>query len=140
MSASTKLSTAVKALSYLASVSPEPKNSADISDITGINASKLRKLLSLLVKSGIVESEKGTNGGFKLKKKANQINLQEIYCAIEDRKAFHLDVNKSKGSGLNKNQKLNNYFLDLFNEIQINIENEMEKISLKNIIDKIKSN
>jgi Rrf2 family protein len=140
MSASTKLSTAVKALSYLASVSPEPKNSADISDITGINASKLRKLLSLLVKSGIVESEKGTNGGFKLKKKANQINLQEIYCAIEDRKAFHLDVNKSKGSGLNKNQKLNNYFLDLFNDIQINIENEMEKISLKNIIDKIKSN
>ena len=123
MSASTKLSTAVKALSYLASVSPEPKNSADISDITGINASKLRKLLSLLVKSNIVESEKGTNGGFKLKKKANQISLQEIYCAIEDRKAFHLDVNKSKGSGLNKNQKLNNYFLYLFNTIQINIEN-----------------
>jgi Rrf2 family protein len=140
MSASTKLSTAVKALSYLASVSPEPKNSADISDVTGINASKLRKLLSFLVKSGIVESEKGTNGGFALKKKANQINLQEIYCAIEDRKAFHLDVNKSKGSGLNKNQKLNNYFLDLFNDIQINIENEMEKISLKNIIDKINSN
>ena len=140
MSASTKLSTAVKALSYLASVSPEPKNSADISDITGINASKLRKLLSLLVKSNIVESEKGTNGGFKLKKKANQVNLQEIYCAIEDRKVFHLDVNKSKGSGLNKNQKLNNYFLDLFSDIQINIENEMKKISLKNIIDKINSN
>ncbi|MBS4035760.1 MAG: Rrf2 family transcriptional regulator [Ignavibacterium sp.] len=139
MSASTKLSTAVKALSYLASVSPMPKNSADISDVTGINASKLRKLLSLLVKSNIVESEKGTNGGFKLKKKSKQISLQEIYCAIEDRKAFHLDVNKSKGSGLNKNQKLNNYFLDLFNDIQINIENEMEKISLKNIIDKINS-
>ena len=140
MSASTKLSTAVKALSYLASVSPEPKNSADISYVTGINASKLRKLLSLLVKSSIVESEKGTNGGFTLKKKANHINLQEIYCAIEDRKAFHLDVNKSKGSGLNKNQKLNNYFLDLFSDIQINIENEMKKISLKNIIDKINSN
>ena len=140
MSASTKLSTAVKALSYLASVSPEPKNSADISYVTGINASKLRKLLSLLVQRGIVESEKGTNGGFALKKKANQVNLQEIYCAIEDRKAFHLDVNKSKGSGLNKNQKLNNYFLDLFSDIQINIENEMNKISLKNIIDKINSN
>lgn len=140
MSASTKLSTAVKALSYLASVVPEPKNSVEISHVTGINASKLRKLLSLLVKSGIVESEKGTNGGFTLKKKANHINLQEIYCAIEDRKAFHLDVNKSKGSVLKKNQKLNNYFLDLFSDIQINIENEMKKISLKNIIDKINSN
>lgn len=140
MSASTKLSTAVKALSYLASVFPEPKNSSDISRFTGINASKLRKILSYLVKSDIVESVKGKSGGFKLKKKTNQIDLQEIYCAIEDRKAFHLDVNKSKSGGLNQNQRVNNYFIDLFSDIQINIENEMKKISLKNIIDKINSN
>ena len=139
MSASTKLSTAVKALSYLASVSPEPKNSSDISVSTGINASKLRKLLSFLVKSGIVESEKGTNGGFTLKKKPKDIHLQEIYCAIEDRKAFHLDVNKSKGRELNKNQKMNNFFVDLFADIQVNIENEMKNITLKSIIDKINS-
>lgn len=137
MSASTKLSTAVKALSYLASVSPEPKNSSDISVSTGINASKLRKLLSFLVKSGIVESEKGTNGGFTLKKKTKDIHLQEIYCAIEDRKAFHLDVNKSKGRELNKNQKMNNFFVDLFADIQVNIENEMKNITLKSIIDNI---
>lgn len=137
MSASTKLSTAVKALSYLASVSPEPKNSSEVSISTGINASKLRKLLSFLVKSGIVESVKGTNGGFSLKKKTKDIHLQEIYCAIEDRKAFHLDVNKSKGSELNKNQKMNNFFVDLFADIQVNIENEMKNITLKSIIDKI---
>lgn len=140
MSASTKLSTAVKALSYLASVSPEPKNSSDISVSTGINASKLRKLLSFLVKSGIVESVQGTNGGFSLKKKTKDIHLQEIYCAIEDRKAFHLDVNKSKGKGINNNQRLNNFFLDLFANLQVNIEDEMKKITLKSIIDKTNSN
>lgn len=140
MSASTKLSTAVKALTYLAMVEPEPKNSTEISEVTGINASKLRKILSYLVKSGIVESEKGTNGGFTLKKQPKQIHLQEIYCAVEDRKAFHLDVNKAKGKALNKNQKLNNFFLDLFAELQINIENEMKKITLKSIIDNINSN
>ncbi|MFO7525980.1 MAG: Rrf2 family transcriptional regulator [Ignavibacteriaceae bacterium] len=139
MSASTKLSTAVKALSYLAAVSPEPKNSSDISISTGINASKLRKLLSYLVKSGIVESEKGTNGGFTLKKKPKDIHLQEVYCAIEDRKAFHLDVNNSKGSELNKNQKMNIFFIDLFADIQVTIENEMKNITLKSIIDKINS-
>jgi Rrf2 family protein len=140
MSASTKLSTAVKALNYLAAVYPKPKNSSEISEITGINASKLRKLLSLLVKTGIVKSEKGTAGGFSLNKKTEKIDLQEIYCAIEDRKAFHLDVNRAKGRGLNKNQILNNYFLDLFSYIQIKIENEMKQITLKNIIDKINSN
>lgn len=140
MSASTKLSTAVKALTYLALVEPEPKNSTEISEVTGINASKLRKILSYLVKSGIVKSEKGTAGGFTLKKQPKQIHLQEIYCAVEDRKAFHLDVNKAKGKALNKNQKLNNFFLDLFEELQINIENEMKKITLKSIIDNINSN
>ncbi len=140
MSASTKLSTAVKALTYLALVEPQPKNSTEISEVTGINASKLRKILSYLVKSGIVESEKGISGGFTLRKQPKHINLQEIYCAVEDRKAFHLDVNKAKGKALNKNQKLNNFFLDLFADIQINIENEMKKITLKSIIDKINSN
>jgi Rrf2 family protein len=140
MSASTKLSSAVKALTYLALVSPEPKNSGEISRVSGINASKIRKILSFLVKSGIVESEKGIKGGFTLKKEPDQINLQEIYCAIEDRKAFHLDVNNSKGNTLSNNQKLNNFFIELFADIQINIESEMKKISLKNIIDKINSN
>lgn len=140
MSASTKLSTAVKALTYLALVDPQPKNSTEISEVTGINASKLRKILSYLVKSGIVESEKGTTGGFTLKKQPKQIHLQEIYCAVEDRKAFHLDVNRGKGKALNKNQKLNNFFLDLFADLQIKIENEMKMITLKSIIDNINSN
>lgn len=140
MSASTKLSTAVKALTYLALVDPKPKNSTEISEVTGINASKLRKILSYLVKSGIVESEKGTTGGFTLKKQPKQIHLQEIYCAVEDRKAFHLDVNRAKGKALNKNQKLNNFFLDLFADLQIKIENEMKMITLKSIIDNINSN
>lgn len=140
MSASTKLSTAVKALHYLSAISPHPKNSIEISKQTGINASKLRKILSFLVKSGIVESEKGTNGGFLLKKTPDKINLQEIYCAVEDRKAFHLNVNKGKGSESRTNQKINSYFLNLFADIQVIIEDEMRNITLKNIIDKINSN
>ncbi len=140
MSASTKLSTAVKALSYLAAVFPEPKNSSDISNHTGINASKLRKILSFLVKSEIVESAKGTNGGFTLKKDPDKINLQEIYCAIEDRKAFHLDVNTGTSGESKNNQKFNIFFLDLFADIQVTIENEMKNITLKSIINKINSN
>lgn len=139
MSASTKLSSAVKALTYLAVVSPVPKNSAEISAVTGINASKLRKILSFLVKNGIVLSEKGSTGGFTLKKTPEKIDLQEIYCAIEDRKAFHLDVNKSRGRKLNQNEKLNNFFLELFSDIQVSIEDEMKKITLRSIIDKIHS-
>lgn len=137
MSASTKLSAAVKALTFLSQDYPLPKNSVEIATHTGLNASKLRKILSMLVKNGIVESAYGTSGGFKLNRKPSDIHLQEIYCAIEDRKAFHLDVSRSNGDSRSLASRLNIYFLDLFSTIQIDIEERMKNISLQSIIDNI---
>lgn len=140
MSASTKLSTSVKALCYLEQTYPKPVSSSEIAAAIGINSSKLRMILSMLAKNGIVESNSGTAGGFKLKKHPSVIHLQEIYCAIEDRKAFHLDVRKELIKKNSLPERLNIYFLDLFAEVQIDIEDKMKKISLKSIINKISGN
>lgn len=137
MSASTKLSSSVKALCFLAS-EEKPKNSAEIAEAIGINASKLRRLLSLLGKSGIVKSDSGMLGGFTLNKLPENITLQEIYCAIEDRKAFHLNVNQENSTENSPSEKINFLFLDLFSEIQDEIENKMTGITLKSIMNKIK--
>ena len=139
MSASTKLSTSVKALCFLA-LDENPKNSSEIAASIGINASKLRKLLSMLGKSGIVKSDSGMLGGFSLAKKPEDIHLQEIYCAIEDRKAFHLDVRKDAIKKNSLPEKLNFYFLGLFAEVQVDIEDKMKTISLESIIKKINNN
>jgi len=139
MSASTKLSSSVKALCFLAESNPIPKTSKEIAENTGINASKLRKLLSLLSKSKIVESNQGTKGGFQLLKSPKDINLQEIYCSIEDRKAFHLEVPDMFGKDI---YDYLGYFNNLFSTIQVDIENKMTKISLLSIMNylNIKSN
>lgn len=137
MSASTKLSTSVKALCFLA-LDEKPRNSTEIAASVGINASKLRKLLSMLGKAGIVKSDSGMLGGFSLAKKPSEIHLQEIYCAIEDRKAFYLNVNDDKLEENGPSEKINYFFLDLFSEIQVEIENKMTDITLKSIINKIK--
>ncbi len=139
MSASTKLSNSVKALCYLAEKYPEAKSSTEISEHTGVNASKLRKLLSLLAKSGIVFSNKGTTGGFNLAMPPNSISLQQVYCAIEDRKAFHFDVNKNIGNSKSKTELYNNYFLELFADIQNDIERKMHGISLNLLMTDIKN-
>jgi Rrf2 family protein len=131
MSASTKLSSSVKALCFLAESHPTPKTSKEIAENTGINASKLRKLLSLLAQNKIVESNQGTKGGFQLLKSPNDIDLQEIYCAIEDRKAFHLKVSDIQGQ--DKHDYIG-YFDNLFSSIQVDIENKMTKISLLSIM------
>lgn len=140
MSASTKLSTSIKALCYLEKVHPKPVASSEIAEAIGINSSKLRRILSMLVKNGIVESNSGTKGGFKLKKLPSQIHLQEVYCAIEDRKAFHLDVRREDIKKNSLPEKINIYFLDLFSEVQVDIEDKMKKITLDSIIKKINNN
>ena len=134
MSASTKLSNSVKALCFLAQNSPEPQSSATISRHTGVNASKLRKLLSDLAVIGVVSTSKGASGGYVLARKPEEIHLQEIYCAIEDRKAFHLDVTASESKNMGQSAAVNRYFLDLFSEIQVEIENKMENLSLASIV------
>jgi Rrf2 family protein len=133
MSASTKLSTSVKALCFLA-INNEPKSSAEIANQIGVNASKLRMLLSMMGKSGIVKSDNGMLGGFSLNKNPSEIHLQQIYCAIEDRKAFYLNVNSTKSEGKVSSENINSFFLDLFSEIQIEIENKMSEITLLSIL------
>ncbi len=138
MSASTKLSSSVKALCFLAETHPIPKTSREIAEKTGINASKLRQLLSMLARTRIVISEQGTKGGFLLQKDPKKIHLQEIYCSIEDRKAFHLNVTQGNGSSDDSNLDFNTYFLNLFSAIQVDIEEKMRKISLENIMNQLK--
>ena len=66
----------------------------------------------------------------------SDIHLQEIYCAIEDRKAFHLHVSEIDDEK-KISQFVNNYFLDLFAEIQVEIEDKMKKLTLFEIVNQL---
>ncbi|NNG27563.1 MAG: Rrf2 family transcriptional regulator [Ignavibacteriaceae bacterium] len=137
MSASTKLSTAVKAVCFLSTNYPQPKSSPEIAENIGINPSKLRKILSMLVKNGIVKSTHGISGGFTLNRNSSELHVQEIYCAIEDRKAFYLDVQKEDIKKNSMPAKVNSYFLELFSDIQVDIEDKMKNITIKSVLEKI---
>ena len=134
MPASTKLSNSVKALCFLARNPDEAQSSATISAATGVNASKLRRLLADLAGIGVVTTTKGASGGYILARPPEKIHLQEIYCAIEDRKAFHLDVTAMTLGESNDTSTINRYFLDLFAEIQVEIEDKMCNLTLGSIL------
>jgi Rrf2 family protein len=133
MSSSVKLSTAVKALCYLAKVFPEAKTSGEVAELIGVNASKLRQILSSLMKAQIVGSTKGANGGFYLTQDFTELSLFEIYSALEDRKIVDFDVadaSNAKGEGM---ESYNNYFYNFYANIQKQIEKQMKDIKLNNI-------
>ncbi len=137
MSASTKLSNSVKALCFLAYSGPQPCSSTEISKHTGVNASKLRKLFSDLAKGNIIKSIQGPSGGFMLAKDPSKIHLQDIYCALEHQKAFHLDVSENPEHEMPEAGRVNLFFMDLFSEIQVEIEDKMKQITLSDILDQI---
>jgi len=139
MSASKKLSIAVKALYVLEKKKNEAQTSFQIAGILGVNPSKLRRVLSMLVKSNLIESTQGNNGGFVLTKPAEQINLQEVYCSVEEKKAFYLDVHEHADSS-SPSRRFNNYFLDLYADVQVAIEDKMRLITLKDVVDEIEIN
>lgn len=133
MSSSVKLSTAVKALCYLAKEFPEAKTSGEIADALGVNASKLRQILSALMKAEIVGSSKGSNGGFFILQDFTELSLYEIYSALEDKKFVDFDVADSKKAKDNGMESYNIYFYDFYNKIQKQIEDQLKETKLNSI-------
>lgn len=133
MSASYRLSTAVKALCYLAKVFPTAKSSIEIAEEIGVNASKLRLILSQLNKGEIVGSTKGPNGGFYLAQDFTSLSLYEIYDALEEKKLIDFDVADGSNAKGEDAQKYNKYFHNFFWDIQKQIEERMQKVKLTNI-------
>lgn len=133
MSASNRLSTAVKALCYLAKVFPDTKLSSEIAEAIGVNASKLRQILSQLMKSEIVGSTKGANGGFFVSQDFTSLSLYEIYAALEEKKLLDLDVADARNAKERDTRFYNSYFDHLFGDIQGQIEKTLQSISLDQI-------
>ena len=136
MSASKKLSLAVKALYILDAHQGKPLSSIQISDELKVNPSKLRRILSMLVKTGLIISTQGVNGGFVLNKPADKIHLQEVYCSVEEKKAFYLDFHDHDKAD-STSSKMNKFFLDLFADVQVVIEDHMRNISIKDVAENI---
>ncbi len=137
MTSSNKLSTAVKALTYLGKEFPVPKSSSEISEAIGVNASKLRQILSSLCKAEIVASVKGTQGGFVLLQDFTSLSLYEIYAALDEKKIIDMDVAKANN---NETKQLNDYFNHFFWSIQKEIEDRMKTIKLNEISDNLENN
>ena len=76
---------AVRALVVLAGLpAGEYRGASAIAGETGAPRNYLGKLLQLLSRRGVVESQKGLGGGFRLAKSPDDISLFDVIDALED--------------------------------------------------------
>jgi len=61
----------------------EPINAIELSKQLGKSKHHIGKVMQRLVKTGFLSSFRGPTGGFKLKRKPEDISMYEIYASIE---------------------------------------------------------
>ena len=85
MKRNSRLSLALHTLSHMAGDTDRVRTSADIADHAGTNPVVVRRVLGKLREAGLLTSEKGHAGGWKLAIPAEGITLADIYLALDER-------------------------------------------------------
>ena len=129
---------AVMALVDLASFNNiSPVSLRDISLRQGISLDYLEQIFSKLRKKEIVQSVRGTQGGYILNKKAKEIKLTNIFDAV-DEKVKTVQCKKESKKGCN-GKSIKCITHDLWDDLETHINNFFEKNTLKDIIYRIKN-
>ncbi len=73
----------IRALTELAAVGGGPRTVTELADSQDIPAKFLQNILLQLRRRGVVHSQRGTEGGYRLARAADAISLAEIMRALE---------------------------------------------------------
>ncbi|ULO09575.1 Rrf2 family transcriptional regulator [Paenibacillus sp. 19GGS1-52] len=69
---------------YLVAAAPDkPVGVQSLAEHQGVSPTYLSKILTKLVKAGLIESASGANGGYRLKRNKEEISFLDIIHAIE---------------------------------------------------------
>ena len=133
MKLSSKGRYAVMALADLAKFEPEePISLRDISLRQGISLVYLEQLFLKLKKNKIVKSVRGNKGGYILNKKASEINISEVFLAVEEKvKTIGCDKHSKKGCN-GKSVKCITH--NLWDELENYINNFFETKKLSDLV------
>ena len=109
-----------------------PVSLRDISLRQGISLDYLEQIFSKLKKSEIVKSIRGTQGGYILSKKPNEIKLTNIFHAVDEKVKTLQCKKESKKSCNGKAVKCVTH--NLWDELEKHIKNFFEKKSLDDLL------
>ncbi len=109
---------AVRTVLYLAKESNRIASVTEVAHAMHIPKSFLAKILQRLVKSNILTSMRGVNGGFRLAQKASDISLLSIMEAIQGPAGINLCVVDSKKCKLSATCSVHPVWVDIRKEVE----------------------
>ena len=126
---------AVMAMADLARLNTnQPISLSEISLRQGISISFLEQIFLKLKRNNLVQSSRGASGGYILTRSPEEIKLSSIIKAV-DEKVKTLGCKKESKKGCN-GKSIKCITHDLWNDLEIHINNFFEKNTLKDITSK----
>jgi len=87
-----RLSLALHTLGHMAGHPDRTQTSAEIAEHAGTNAVVVRRVLGKLREAGLLASEKGHSGGWRLARAPSAITLADVYLALDERLVAASDI------------------------------------------------
>ena len=84
MKRNSRLSLALHTLSHMAGDPGRVRTSAEIADHAGTNPVVVRRVFGRLREAGLLTSEKGHAGGWRLARDPKNISLADVYLALDE--------------------------------------------------------
>ncbi len=106
-----------------------------ISTDTSVTQRFTLKILHKLVQSGLVQSFKGVNGGYRLKVSPDSISLKKVIELIDGPIAIARCLDSEEGCSLNCDKSACDYH-HIFDIISIELANKLNRITIQDVIDK----
>lgn len=131
---------ALRIMNRLAENCPMPAlngiNAAAISDATCVPVKFTFKILRKLKTDGLVQSFKGSGGGFALAKKPSEINLLDIMEAIDGPITINNCLDESCECSRTDFNKKNCFYYHIFDDINEMIAEKLRKVTLDSAMNK----
>lgn len=110
-------------------------NSEFISASVGVNPVIIRKIFGQLKKAGLIQVQRGGNGGVSLAKPAEEITLCDVYYAVdsvEEEGLFHFHENPNANCPVGRNM---HYVMDdRLARVQEAMEKELSAMTIADVI------
>ena len=134
MASNSQFAVAVHILAMLAKGSEQRLKSEYIAESVNTNPVVIRRLLCNLQEANLVKSQKGATGGTLLSKRAQEINLNEIYEAVSTGEVFSLHRQKpNQDCPVGKN--IESLLCNLQKDIDSAVEAKLSRYTLADVLE-----
>lgn len=130
MKRNSRLSLALHSLSHMAREPERLRKSADIAEHAGTNPVVVRRVLGNLRQAGLLVSEAGHSGGWRLARPPHEITLADVYLALDERLAAPIVEDHAHGCSVE------HVLLDRVSKVMAEVEQTLiQKLSETTILE-----